>query len=157
MALGLAPEGELRGENAEFLRYGQMHRNTFIASPKLLRTTLQHVSRDDLFFAGQLTGVEGYMGNIATGLLAGLNAARQLQQQAPLVFPPETMLGALCYYVTHASAVDFQPMKANFGILPPLEGDDATLRGKRLRAAAYALRAHTALDGFLSASGVSPG
>lgn len=125
-------------ENAEFMRYGQMHRNTFIASPKLLRPTLQHVVRDDLFFAGQITGVEGYMGNIATGLLAGVNAARLHRGEAPLTLPRTTMLGALCHYVTHADMKDFQPMKANFGILPPIEF--ASKIGKRERGAAYAER-----------------
>jgi methylenetetrahydrofolate--tRNA-(uracil-5-)-methyltransferase len=126
-------------ENAEFMRYGQMHRNTFIASPKLLRPTLQHIRRADLFFAGQITGVEGYMGNIATGLLAGINAARQHHHEEPITFPQTTMLGALCHYVTHADLKDFQPMKANFGILPPLE---ITAKiGKRERGKAYAERA----------------
>ncbi len=83
-------------ENAEFIRYGQMHRNTFIASPKLLKPTLQFHNRDDLFFAGQLTGVEGYMGNIATGLLAGINVAHVNKNQKPVVLPQTTMLGALC-------------------------------------------------------------
>lgn len=126
-------------EKAEFMRYGQMHRNTFIASPKLLRPTLQHIHRDDLFFAGQITGVEGYMGNIATGLLAGINAARLHQHEQPLVLPQTTMLGALCHYITHADLKDFQPMKANFGILPPLEF--ANKIGKRDRGKAYAERA----------------
>ena len=126
-------------ENAEFLRYGQMHRNTFIASPKLLRTTLQHIQRDDLFFAGQITGVEGYMGNIATGLLAGINAVRVAHQEEPLTLPQTTMLGALCHYITHADLKDFQPMKANFGILPPLE--DTGKIGKRERGKLYAERA----------------
>lgn len=103
-------------ENAEFLRYGMMHRNTYINAPRLLQPTLQYRGRADLFFAGQITGVEGYMGNAATGLLAGLNAARLLQGQMPLIFPTNTMLGALCHYVTHASIKDFQPMKANFGL-----------------------------------------
>jgi methylenetetrahydrofolate--tRNA-(uracil-5-)-methyltransferase len=125
--------------HAEFMRYGQMHRNTFIASPKLLRPTLQHITRDDLFFAGQITGVEGYMGNIATGLLAGINAARLLHDEVPLMLPQTTMLGALCHYVTHADLKDFQPMKANFGILPPLES--ASRVGKRERGQAYADRA----------------
>lgn len=126
-------------ENAEFMRYGQMHRNTFIASPKLLRPTLQHITRDDLFFAGQITGVEGYMGNIATGLLAGVNAARIQQGKEPITLPQTTMLGALCHYVTHADLKDFQPMKANFGILPPLEFSSKI--GKRERGKAYAARA----------------
>jgi methylenetetrahydrofolate--tRNA-(uracil-5-)-methyltransferase len=126
-------------ENAEFMRYGQMHRNTFISSPKLLRPTLQHNKRDDLFFAGQITGVEGYMGNIATGLLAGLNAAHLLHHEPLLTLPLTTMLGALCYYVTHADLKDFQPMKANFGILPALELSAKV--GKRDRGKAYADRA----------------
>ena len=129
-------------ENAEFLRYGQMHRNTFIASPKLLRPTLQHIQRDDLFFAGQITGVEGYMGNIATGLLAGINAARLHHNEELITLPPSTMLGALCHYVTHADLKDFQPMKANFGILPSLE----TKIAKRERGRAYSERALTDLQ-----------
>lgn len=136
-------------EHAEFERYGQMHRNTFIASPKLLRPTLQHITRDDLFFAGQITGVEGYMGNIATGLLAGVNAARLLHDEIPLTLPRETMLGALCHYVTHADMKDFQPMKANFGILPPLETDDGKKVGKRERGRYYADRAQKTLQDFL--------
>lgn len=135
-------------ENAEFMRYGQMHRNTFIASPKLLRPTLQHKTRDDLFFAGQITGVEGYMGNIATGLLAGINAGRLHQGETPLTMPPTTMLGALCHYVTHADLKDFQPMKANFGILPPLELGSKI--GKRERGAAYAERSLADLQMLMS-------
>jgi len=134
-------------ENAEFVRYGQMHRNTFIASPKLLRPTLQFINRDDLFFAGQITGVEGYMGNIATGLLAGINAARLHRGQKLFTLPQTTMLGTLCHYVTHADLKDFQPMKANFGILPALE--DTNRPNKRERAAAYANRSITDLETFL--------
>ena len=129
---------------AEFARFGQMHRNTFIFSPDLLRPTLQFRSRDDLFFAGQITGVEGYMGNIATGLLAGWNAARLLQGQAPISLPSSSMLGALCRYITEASAKDFQPMKANFGILAPYEG--LLPRNKRLRNQVYAERALADLE-----------
>lgn len=138
-------------EQAEFVRYGQMHRNTFIASPKLLRPTLQHVERDDLLFAGQITGVEGYMGNIATGLLAGLNAARLHHGEETVTLPKTTMLGALCHYVTHADLKDFQPMKANLGILPPL--DTPSRLGKRERAAMYAERALADLT--LALSGAS--
>jgi methylenetetrahydrofolate--tRNA-(uracil-5-)-methyltransferase len=127
-------------ENAEFARYGQMHRNTFIFSPAHLRPTLQSRQREDLFFAGQITGVEGYVGNIATGLLAGLNAARLLKGKPQLVLPQTTMLGALCHYITHATAADFQPMKANFGILPPLDTAAKGRRNKRQRAAAYVER-----------------
>lgn len=134
-------------EQAQFERYGQMHRNTFIFSPLHLRATMQYRRRSDLFFAGQITGVEGYMGNIATGLLAGWNVARILRQQDPLTLPPTTMLGALCHYVTHSSEADFQPMKANYGILPGLEGPP--IKGKRQRAAAYSQRALRDLDRFL--------
>jgi methylenetetrahydrofolate--tRNA-(uracil-5-)-methyltransferase len=134
-------------ENARFERYGQMHRNTFIYSPALLLPTLQSRQRPDLLFAGQITGVEGYAGNIATGLLAGVNIARVLAGDEPLALPPTTMLGALCHYVTHADAADFQPMKANFGLMPPLT--DGSKRGKRERAAAYAARALADLGPFL--------
>jgi methylenetetrahydrofolate--tRNA-(uracil-5-)-methyltransferase len=109
---------------------------------------LQFSTREDLFFAGQITGVEGYVGNIATGLLAGWNAARLLQGKTAIDLPETTMLGALCHYITRASPADFQPMKANFGILPPLE--DKTLRGKRLRGAAHARRALSDLEKFLT-------
>jgi methylenetetrahydrofolate--tRNA-(uracil-5-)-methyltransferase len=135
-------------ETAEFVRYGQMHRNTFIFSPAHLLPTLQFRGRDDLFFAGQITGVEGYVGNIATGLLAGWNAARILDGKEPLILPQATMLGALCHYITHASAADFQPMKANFGLLPEL--DDPGLRGKRQRGQVHSQRALHTLDAFLS-------
>ena len=128
-------------ENAEFVRYGQMHRNTFIYSPALLWPTLQVKEVKDLFFAGQITGVEGYMGNIATGLLAGINAARLLQAKPLLELPATTMLGALCHYITHASPADFQPMKANFGIMAPLEDVKSSGRGtRRLRAVSYVKR-----------------
>jgi methylenetetrahydrofolate--tRNA-(uracil-5-)-methyltransferase len=136
-------------EKAEFERYGQMHRNTFIASPRLLRPTLQSNDRDNLFFAGQITGVEGYMGNIATGLLAGWNAARLLSGANPIELPCETMLGALCHYVTHADMKNFQPMKANFGLLPPLQMA-ASKNTKRDRAGMYTLRANNSLEGFIS-------
>ena len=132
--------------NAEFVRYGQMHRNTFIMSPKLLNTSLQLRTRTDLFFAGQITGVEGYVGNIATGLLAGVNAARLLRNE-PLISPPQTtMLGALIHYICHAAPQDFQPMKANFGILPALE---EKFKGKRARAEKYSQRALNDLSRFI--------
>jgi methylenetetrahydrofolate--tRNA-(uracil-5-)-methyltransferase len=136
-------------ENAEFERFGQMHRNTFIHSPALLRSTLQYISREDLFFAGQITGVEGYVGNIATGLLAGWNASRVIQGKEPLELPQTTMIGALCYYVTNAKPEDFQPMKANFGLLPPLV--DGKQRGKKERAKAYAERSALELSKYLNA------
>lgn len=125
-------------ENAEFIRFGQMHRNTFINSPTLLEPTMQYRKRDDLYFAGQITGVEGYVGNIATGLLAAINITRHLNDDPVWILPQTTMLGALCYYVTHAEPKHFQPMKANFGILPELP---ARIRNKRERYAAYAARA----------------
>lgn len=125
-------------ENAEFLRYGQMHRNTFINSPTLLDPTLAFRNRADLFFAGQITGVEGYMGNVATGLVAAINMARTLQGKPTWTIPQTTMLGALCHYITHAEPKHFQPMKANFGILPELT---ARIKDKRARYAAYVERA----------------
>lgn len=125
-------------EQAEFMRYGMMHRNTYINSPMLLHPTLQFRTRPDLFFAGQIIGVEGYVGNAATGLLASINAARYQRGQEPVVLPPTTMLGALCHYVTHAEPKDFQPMKANFGLMPPL---DKKIRHKSARYQAYAERA----------------
>lgn len=138
-------------ENAEFLRYGQMHRNTFIFSPTLLQETLQFAHRDTLLFAGQITGIEGYVGNIASGLLAGINAVHIHQGKVPLTLPETTMLGALCHYITHANEKDFQPMKANFGIVPPLT--DGVKRNKRTRAAAYAERALQDLEQYLVEAG----
>jgi methylenetetrahydrofolate--tRNA-(uracil-5-)-methyltransferase len=130
-------------EKAEFVRYGQMHRNTFIFSPALLDATLQFRTRPDLFFAGQIVGVEGYMGNVASGLAAGLNAARMLQDKPLIVFPPETMIGALLHYISHANPAFFQPTKANHGILPRLI-DRPVARVERGNA--YANRALEALD-----------
>jgi methylenetetrahydrofolate--tRNA-(uracil-5-)-methyltransferase len=132
-------------EHAEFVRFGQMHRNTFISAPALLEPTLRFRGRTDLYFAGQITGTEGYIGSAASGLVAGLNVARSVQGQEPLVFPPETMIGALCHYVAHADPQGFQPMKANFGLLPPL---DPQVRNKRERYAAYSQRALAELDRF---------
>ncbi len=134
-------------ENAEFERYGQMHRNTFIASPALLNPTMQFRTINNLFFAGQITGVEGYMGNAATGLLAGINAARYLNNLPLLTLPADTMLGALCHYITHAELEAFQPMKANFGIIPPLP---EAIKGKRNRARAHSERAIAALQMFIN-------
>ncbi|MEM7346754.1 MAG: methylenetetrahydrofolate--tRNA-(uracil(54)-C(5))-methyltransferase (FADH(2)-oxidizing) TrmFO [Chloroflexota bacterium] len=130
-------------EEAEFMRYGMMHRNTYINAPTLLEPTMQWHTRPDLFFAGQITGVEGYVGNAATGLLAGLNAARLLQGKQVVTLPQTTMLGALCHYVTHAEPKDFQPMKANFGLMPPLE---KKVRQKAARYQAYQARALHDLD-----------
>jgi methylenetetrahydrofolate--tRNA-(uracil-5-)-methyltransferase len=137
-------------EHADFTRYGQMHRNTFIYAPALLMPTLQVKEIKDLFFAGQITGVEGYMGNIATGLLAGLNAARLLQGKPLLEMPVTTMIGALCHYITHAGPADFQPMKANFGILLSLEEiPGANQSSRRQRAGVYSRRAQADLKTYL--------
>ncbi len=125
-------------EGAEFVRYGQMHRNTFINSPALLEPTLQCRKERGVFFAGQITGSEGYVSAVAGGLLAGLNAARLAAGEAQVVFPATTMIGSLFRYVTSADPEEFQPMKANFGLLPPLE---RPVRGKRRRYRAYSERA----------------
>lgn len=134
---------------AKFARFGHMHRNTFVHSPGFLTSTLRCIERTDLFFAGQITGVEGYVGNIGTGLLAGINAARHIHGKAEVAMPTETMLGALCHYIANAKPRDFQPMKANFGILPPL--DESLPKGRRSRrdrALSFVARAQVALDNF---------
>jgi methylenetetrahydrofolate--tRNA-(uracil-5-)-methyltransferase len=134
-------------KQAEFMRYGQMHRNTFISSPNILSSTLQVNMRQNLFFAGQIIGVEGYIGNIGSGLVAGMNAAQFFLRQQPLTFPETTMLGALCHYISHAEPKGFQPMKANFGILPPLEG--TTHIDKLERAHIFAERSEADLGKYL--------
>ena len=106
-------------EHAEFLRYGVMHRNTFLNSPRHMRPTYQLKGSDRLFFAGQMTGVEGYVESASSGLVAGLNAARIARGLEPLVFPEETCHGALAHYITTSEAKHFQPMNINFGLLPP--------------------------------------
>lgn len=117
-------------ENAEFVRYGVMHRNTFINSPELLRPTLQYKDRDDLLFAGQMTGVEGYIESAASGLVAGVNAAYLAKGENPVIFPEQTAHGSMCKYITSAVAKHFQPMNANFGLMPPLE---ERIRDKKLK------------------------
>ncbi len=134
-------------EQAEFARFGQMHRNTFIASPLLLNPTMQFRARSNIFFAGQITGVEGYMGNIATGLLAGRNMVRFLHGRPLLELPVGSMLGAMCHTITHAAMEDFQPVKANFGLLPPLP---AGLRGRRPRVALHVQNARAAFQSWLA-------
>ncbi len=129
-------------KNAEFVRYGVMHRNSFIHSPGILSQSLSLKAHDTIFFAGQITGVEGYMESAASGILAGINAARKLMGLSPLLLPQETMLGALIHYITQESVGDFQPMNANFGILPPLEN---RIRDKRER---YMALAHRSLAFF---------
>lgn len=126
-------------ERVEFARFGQMHRNMFIYSPGHLLPTLQIKERINLFFAGQLIGVEGYLGNIATGLLAGINAARQIKGQELIILPNTTMLGALIGYVTQAREEGmFQPMKANLGLLPPL--GEQKIIGRKIRGNLYQKR-----------------
>lgn len=132
-------------EEAMFVRYGSMHRNTYINSPRLLEPTLQMKGRPGLFFAGQITGVEGYMESAATGILAGINARRRLCSMPPLIMSEDTMIGALVYFITSARSQDFQPVNANFGILPPLA---TTIKNKNERYMAYVERAKGALDKF---------
>lgn len=131
---------------AEFVRYGVMHRNTFINSPAVLNADYSVKENKNLFFAGQLMGVEGYMESADAGIVAGINAARRLNGLETVVFPKETMTGALEGYVTDPSVKKFQPMGANLGILPELEHRP---RDKRERAAAYAERALASLDSFI--------
>lgn len=133
-------------EQAEFVRYGVMHRNTFINSPKLLRPTYQYKGRDDLFFAGQMTGVEGYVESAASGLVAGINAARLVLGQELLVFPKETAIGSMAHYITSADPKYFQPMNANFGLFAPLE---ETIKDKKRRNEQYAKRALDTIQNFI--------
>ncbi|MGV0167467.1 methylenetetrahydrofolate--tRNA-(uracil(54)-C(5))-methyltransferase (FADH(2)-oxidizing) TrmFO [Furfurilactobacillus sp. WILCCON 0119] len=140
-------------EKATFVRYGVMHRNSFLKSPKLLDATYQTKSRKTLFFAGQMTGVEGYIESAASGILAGINAARVALNEQPAVFPKTTMVGAMANYITTADPDHFQPMNANFGIVPGL---DHRIRDKRERNTAVALRALGALDEFLPTLAITP-
>jgi len=132
-------------EHAEIVRYGVMHRNTFINSPKLLRPTYQFRDRDDLFFAGQMTGVEGYVESAASGLVAGINAARHALGLEPLVFPEDTTLGSMAKYITTADFRNFQPMNANFGLFPPL---DQKIRNKKEKNETIARRALERIQNF---------
>lgn len=134
-------------ENAEFVRYGVMHRNTYINSPTLLQPTLQCKKRESLFFAGQITGVEGYVESAAAGLVAGINAARMAVGKSPLVFPRETAHGALLHYITTADAKCFQPMNITFGLIPPLE---KKIKNKKLRNQTIARRALEKLSTFIA-------
>lgn len=132
-------------ENARFVRYGVMHRNTYLRSPEMMTATYQTKARPDLFFAGQMTGVEGYVESAASGLYAGINAAKLALGQEPVIFPPETMMGAMAHYITHASKKNFQPINANFGIVPRLK---QKIRDKRERNLQLSQRALTILDAF---------
>ncbi|KHF39789.1 FADH(2)-oxidizing methylenetetrahydrofolate--tRNA-(uracil(54)-C(5))-methyltransferase TrmFO [Halalkalibacter okhensis] len=133
-------------ENAEIVRYGVMHRNTFINSPNLLKPTYQYKDRDDLFFAGQITGVEGYVESAAAGLVAGINAANYVQEKEMVVFPETTVIGSMANYITTANKKNFQPMNANFGLLPPL---DERIRDKKERYEQLANRAIGAIQNFV--------
>lgn len=132
--------------NADFVRYGVMHRNTFICSPKCLNADFSFRENKNLFFAGQLTGVEGYMESAASGLIAGINAANTVLGKNKIVLPKETMIGALAGYISDETVSNFQPMGANFGILPELVDRP---RDKKERGAAYAKRALEALDRYI--------
>jgi len=136
-------------ENAEFVRYGEMHRNTYINSPEILRNTLQTRMRQDLFFAGQIAGIEGYIGNIASGLVAGINAARFVKGLPPVEFPLDTMIGSLHHYIANAAPDRFQPMKANMGLLPPLE---IMRRNKQEKGYIHAKRSLLSLKSFIEST-----
>ena len=133
-------------EHAEFVRYGVMHRNSFLDSPRLLGADYALRSNPNCFFAGQMTGVEGYIESAASGILAGQNLARRMQGKAPLILPRETMMGALAAYISDETVAQFQPMGCNMGILPELP---ERIRDKREKYQAYADRALAALDAYL--------
>ena len=132
-------------EEAEFLRWGSIHRNTYLNAPLALTAHLSARDDERLLFAGQITGVEGYTESLATGILAGINMGRLLRDEPPLTLPPETMLGALMNYLNTAAPKHFQPMNANFGLLPPLE---RKVRSRRERYALLSDRALTAMRAF---------
>lgn len=133
-------------EQAEIVRYGVMHRNTFMNSPKVLKATYQFKTRSDLFFAGQMTGVEGYVESAASGLIAGLNAARFVMGQETVEFPQETAIGSMAHYITTANPKRFQPMNANFGLFPELP---EKIRGKKERYERHATRALETIQNFV--------
>ena len=136
-------------ENVNIVRYGVMHRNTFINSPNLLNPTLQTRERKDLFFAGQITGTEGYTESIASGLLAGLNMARLLNNEPLLALPTDTMLGALTHYITNPEHTNFQPINSNWGIVPPVELPKKERKNKKLKGELMANRALESLKSYL--------
>lgn len=138
-------------KNAEFVRYGVMHRNTFLDAPRCLNGDFSLRGHPEIFFAGQITGVEGYMESAAAGILAGLNAARRLKGMPTVVLPETTMMGALSRYISDESVRDFQPMGANFGVLPPLS---EKIRDKVLRYTAIADRAAADLQSYKEEMGL---
>ncbi len=137
-------------ENANIVRYGVMHRNTFINSPKLLNPTLQTRKNPNIFFAGQITGTEGYTESIATGLLAGINTARYLSGKNLLILPQTTVLGALTNYISYDEHKHFQPINSNWGIVEDIKLDRKQRKDKKLKNEAYHLRAISSLKEFLS-------
>jgi methylenetetrahydrofolate--tRNA-(uracil-5-)-methyltransferase len=139
-------------ERAEFVRLGSLHRNTFIDSPRLLRPTLQLKSRDDLFMAGQMIGVEGYVESAAAGLLAAINLARLADGSEPVGPPPETALGSLIAYVTDSARENFQPMNANYGLMPDLT---ARVRGREKKIQ-MGRRALNKMDEWIASSAIEP-
>lgn len=136
-------------ENANIVRYGVMHRNTFINSPQVLNSTLNTRKRENLFFAGQITGVEGYTESIATGLLAGINLAKQLKNEPMIVLPQETMLGALCQYISTSELKHFQPMNSNWAVVSPIELPKKERKNKKLKNELLANRSIETLKGIL--------
>ncbi|WP_428700563.1 FADH(2)-oxidizing methylenetetrahydrofolate--tRNA-(uracil(54)-C(5))-methyltransferase TrmFO [Staphylococcus coagulans] len=133
-------------ENVDIVRYGVMHRNTFINSPEVLNETYAFKDRENLFFAGQMTGVEGYVESAASGLVAGINLAHRMLNKADVIFPRETMIGSMAYYISHATNnKNFQPMNANFGLVPALE---ERIKDKKERYETLAHRALTQLNHF---------
>jgi methylenetetrahydrofolate--tRNA-(uracil-5-)-methyltransferase len=144
-------------ENAEFLRYGQMHRNTYINGPALLTPTLQLRSRPEILFAGQISGVEGYVESIATGLMAGVHASAMASGEAPRPFPRETAFGSLCAYVSGADPRDYQPANITFDLLPPLDErlQKKFRHDKRARHAEVCRRALAALAAHFTEAAVS--
>lgn len=133
-------------EQAEFMRYGVMHRNTYINSPQVLQPTLQIKANANLLFAGQITGVEGYVESAASGLVAGINASRLATGKPAIVFPPDTAHGALCHYISETESRNFQPMNVNFGLFPQLM---RRIKDKKQKNAAVADRALTSLKNFI--------
>jgi len=133
-------------ENANIVRYGVMHRNTFINSPKVLNATLQTKNRPDLFFAGQITGTEGYTESIATGMLAGINMARYIKSETLLTLPKETILGALCAYISFPDHKHFQPINSNWGIVTPIELPKKERKNKKLKNEMLAARSIDLLE-----------
>jgi methylenetetrahydrofolate--tRNA-(uracil-5-)-methyltransferase len=133
-------------ENAMFVRHGVMHRNTFINAPKLLLQTAQMLDKPQIFVAGQLSGVEGYVESAASGLLAGINASRLYQRKSTVIAPRETAIGSLLYYITHTDTKSFQPMNITFGLMPPWP---EKIKDKRKKKILIAERAIEAIEDFI--------